>query len=107
MFAFTSAGDMMRALSEAFSIMVQLNADQPQSEMGRGRYLRDLHLEPGDVVMAATDDFPLGVHLGSSYRVGRHPQLGFVVHLPMATVDRDYLGACFVVVHRAPQKVAL
>lgn len=133
MFAFTSAVDMMKALLEAFSIdpitdevsdqigdwivrADEANAklDQVAHILGaksdaepRGRYLRDLHLEPGDVVMAESDDFPLGVHLGSSYRVGRHPTLGFVIHLPMAMVDRDYQGARFVVVHRAPQKVAL
>lgn len=123
MFAFTSAADMMKALSEAFHPIVPVSASMPgvpldetPKSLGErleaaprepGRFLLDLHLEPGDIVVAVTDDFPMRVYRGSTYRVKSHLFRGSIIELPTAIVDRNYRGARFEVCHRHPKSEAL
>lgn len=119
-FAFSSYSDMLRALVAAGNADRQEMPGVPLDEMPTslgghleaaprepGRFLLDLHLEPGDIVVAVTDDFPMGVHRGSTYRVKDNPFRGRIIEFPMAVADHNYRGARFEVSRRHPKSEAL
>ncbi len=129
--AFSTFADALRALVEAGNAdrdgreMSVVMPGVPLDEMPRsvaeavaggvpGRFLRDLHLEPGDVVKATTEDRVMDVMPGETHTVKRLNNgvpagigmLTIKTHRGIYPVD-TYTEAKFVVVHRAPKPEAL
>lgn len=112
--ALVAAGNAARGVREMSAVMPGVPLDEMPRSVAEavaggvpGRFLRDLHLEHGDVVKATTEDRVMDVMPGETYRVKEEPHIGWRVDTHRGQLTSAYIGAKFIVVHRAPKSEAL
>lgn len=113
MFAFSSFSEVLRALVATSNAAGKADApdeiefdERTSTDKPRGRLLRDLHLEVGDMVCAVSDNFPIGIKKGDTFRVKLSAKT-CIVTSGSVYLDMNYRGARFEVIHRQPKMEAL